>query len=135
MKEIPALVLDIKEKVNYSHEVSVELTDSNSENTVSNDFTDSKQQKSESKTETGSQSIQQSQTKPYKQNVLYRADFDIPDVHGTGYTNLIDYYNAFPNGKGGGTFANAGLMIHYREDLDKDMSLADSLAFRTYRGI
>lgn len=52
VKEIPALVLDIKEKVNYSHEVSVELTDSNSENTVS------KQQESESKTETGSQSNQ-----------------------------------------------------------------------------
>ncbi len=129
VKEIPALVLDIKEKVNYSNEVSVELTDSNSENTVS------KQQESESKTETGSQSNQQSQTKPHKQNVLCRADFDVPDVHGTGYTNLIDYYNAFPNGKGGGTFANAGLMIHYREDLDKDMSLTDSLAFRTYRGI
>jgi hypothetical protein len=77
----------------------------------------------------------QLQAAPYTPLVLCRADFDIPDVHGTGYTNLIDYYNDYPDGKTGGTFANASLMVHYREDMDKDLSLADSLAFRTYRGV
>ena len=77
----------------------------------------------------------QPQAAPYAPLVLCRADFDIPDVHGTGYTKLIDYYNDYPDGKTGGTFANASLMVHYREDMDKDLSLADSLAFRTYRGV
>ncbi|MBE6036393.1 MAG: hypothetical protein E7223_02075 [Clostridiales bacterium] len=105
-KEIPSLVLDVKAKTGFPHEVSVELTDPHPENTAA-----------------------------WKQNVLYRADFEIPDVHSTGYTNLIDFYNAFPDGTSGGTFANAGLMVHYRQDMDHDLSQADSLAFRTYRGI
>lgn len=68
-------------------------------------------------------------------NILYREDFDIPDCRNLGYTNMIDFYNDYPDGKSGGTFANAGVMVHYPGDLDKDLSDADSLAFLTYRGI
>ena len=110
------------------------------------DYTDNSQQQTENTSDSNSVNIIQQddenntetthpQPEPYKQNVLYRADFDVPDVHGTGYGNLIDYYNAYPDGKDGGTFANAGLMVHYRTDMDHDLSQADSLAFRTYRGI
>lgn len=72
---------------------------------------------------------------PYKAGFLYRADFTIPDSRGLGYTNTIDYYNAYPDGQSGGTFANAGLVVHYPGDLDSDLSDADSLAYRTCRGI
>ena len=105
-----------------------ETNDSSSEASVSSDIT-------ENSSEATPDSTPAPQTALYKQNVLYRADFDIPDVHSTGYTNMIDYYNAYPDGKAGGTFANAGLMVHYRTDMDHDLSQADSLAFRTYRGI
>jgi len=71
----------------------------------------------------------------FEPNVLYEADFEIPDCRGLGYTNLVDFYNDYPNGKPGGTFGNAGLMVHYRDDLDKDLSLEESISFRTYRGI
>lgn len=71
----------------------------------------------------------------FEQDVLYRADFEIPDCRGLGYTNMVDFYNEYPNGKPGGTFGNAGLLVHYREDIDMDMSREDSLVFRTYRGI
>ncbi len=70
-----------------------------------------------------------------RKNVLYREDFDIPDCRNLGYTNMIDFYNDYPDGKSGGTFANAGLMVHYPGDLDADLSDADSLSFTTYRGI
>ncbi len=71
----------------------------------------------------------------FEQNVLYKKDFEISDYRGTGYTNLVDFYNDYPNGKKGGTFANAGVMVHYRQDMDKDMSLQESLDFKTWRSI
>jgi len=71
----------------------------------------------------------------YEQGVLYRDDFEIPDYRGLGYTNMVDFYNDYPNGKPGGTFGNAGLLVHYRDDIDMDMSVEESLSFRTCRGI
>ena len=65
--------------------------------------------------------------KPFEQDVLYRADFEIPDCRGLGYTNLVDFYNDYPNGKPGGTFGNAGLLVHYRDDIDMDMTVEESL--------
>lgn len=38
--------------------------------------------------------------KPFEPYVFYREDYEIPDVFNTGYTNMIDYYNASPNGIG-----------------------------------
>ena len=73
--------------------------------------------------------------KPYEKYVFYREDFEIPDCHNLGYTNLIDFYNDYPNGKSAGTYGNAGIMVHYREDMDMDLPLEESLAFKTYRGI
>lgn len=70
----------------------------------------------------------------FEQNVLYRADFEVPDVFGTGYTNLIDYYNDYPNGKGGGTAGNLGIAIYYK-GFESVISAEDALAFKTYRGI
>ena len=72
---------------------------------------------------------------PFERDVLYREDFEIPDCRGLGYTNLVDFYNDYPNGKPGGTFGNAGLLVHYRDDIDMDMSVEESLSFKTYRGI
>lgn len=111
--------------------INQQQTDSTAQNTDDSNSSSGMQETENSTTD--SPSVPQSE--PYKQNVLYRADFDVPDMHGTGYGNLIDYYNAYPDGKDGGTFANAGLMVHYRTDMDHDLSLSDSLAFRTYRGI
>lgn len=71
----------------------------------------------------------------YEQNVLYKKDFEISDYRSTGYTNLVDFCNDHPNGKKGGTFANARVMVHYRQDMDKDMSLQESLSFKTWRNI
>jgi hypothetical protein len=116
---------------NTSSSAQTEISGSNSDDTAESNSSSSIQE-AESGT-TDSPSVPH--TTPYKQNVLYKADFDIPDVHGTGYTNIIDYYNAYPDGKSGGTLANASLVVHYRTDMDHDLSQADSLAFRTYRGI
>lgn len=70
----------------------------------------------------------------FERNVLYREDFEVPDIFGTGYTNLIDYYNVYPNGNGGGSAGNLGIAAYYG-GWESFLSAEDALAFKTWRGI
>lgn len=70
----------------------------------------------------------------YETPVLYRADFEIPDVFGTGYTNAINYYNDFPDGNDGGTAGNLGIGIYYK-GFESVISAEEALVFKTHRGI
>ena len=69
----------------------------------------------------------------FEKYVFYREDFEIPDIYNTGYTNMIDFYNDYPNGKVAGTEGNLCLGVYYKYDVD--LSFEESLAFKTYRGI